>query len=159
MKKVLILVWMLSFAATSAFSAGPKAYQVTGKVLEVTPEMVKVEKGDDKWEIDRNAATVVKGDLKDGAKVTINYTMKAVHVEVKKEAKGASAGLKTYQVTGPILEVTKDMIVVEKEKERWEIGRDAATVVAGEMKVGAKVTIKYTMHATHIEVKDTKEKK
>jgi len=28
---------------------------------------------------------------------------------------------KTYQVTGPILELTKDKIVVEKDKEKWEI--------------------------------------
>lgn len=63
---------------------------------------------------------------------------------------------KTYQVTGPILEVNDNMIVVEKEKgknERWEIARDASTKTSGEMKVGDKVTITYTMTATEIESK------
>jgi len=31
---------------------------------------------------------------------------------------------KSYQVTGPVLEVKDDMIVVEKDKDKWEIARD-----------------------------------
>lgn len=38
-----------------------------------------------------------------------------------------AAGPKTYQVTGPVLEVKDDMIVVQKGKDRWEVGRDAST--------------------------------
>ncbi len=162
MKKVLVLVCALMFAATSAYSAGLKTYQVTGQVLDVTPEMVKIEKGEEnKWEIGRDSKTVVKGELKAGAKVTIYYTMRAVDVEVRKEAKEAApAALKTYHVTGPVLEVLPHMIVVEKDKERWEIARDKATAVTGgDLKVGAKVTIKYTMHAVSIEAKEVKEKK
>jgi hypothetical protein len=63
---------------------------------------------------------------------------------------------KTYQVTGPILEMNDSMITIEKEKgknERWEIARDASTKSSGEMKVGDKVTITYTMTATEIEAK------
>ena len=48
---------------------------------------------------------------------------------------------KTYQVTGPVLEVRSDMIAVQKGKDRWEIARDASTKVTGDLKVGAKVTI------------------
>ncbi len=71
-----------------------------------------------------------------------------------------AAGQKTYQVTGPVLEVNADKIVVQKDKDKWEISRDAATKVAGDLKVGSKVTVEYTMKATNIEVKkDTKEKK
>ncbi len=58
----------------------------------------------------------------------------------------------TYQVTGPVLEVTDDIIAVQKGKERWEIARDSSTK-ASEMKVGDKVTITYTMRAKKIEVK------
>jgi hypothetical protein len=67
----------------------------------------------------------------------------------------AFAAGKDYQVTGPILEVNDSMIVVEKgaKKERWEIARDANTKSSGEMKVGDKVTVHYTMTATNIEVK------
>jgi cytochrome c1 len=64
-----------------------------------------------------------------------------------------AAAVKTYQVTGPVLEVTSDMIAVQKGTDRWEIARDANTKVTGELKVGAKVTIEYRMTATSVEVK------
>ncbi len=63
---------------------------------------------------------------------------------------------KTYQVTGPVLELTSDTIVVQKGKDRWEIGRDATTKVTGDLKVGAKVTIEYRMTAATVEVKPDK---
>lgn len=63
---------------------------------------------------------------------------------------------KTYQVTGPVLELTADTIVVQKGKDRWEIGRDAATKVTGDLKVGAKVTIEYRMTAATVDVKPEK---
>jgi hypothetical protein len=68
----------------------------------------------------------------------------------------AFAGVKDYQVTGPILEVTDSMIAVQKGKDRWEIARDANTRASGEMKVGDKVTEHYTMTAKNIEVKAAK---
>ena len=58
-----------------------------------------------------------------------------------------------YQVTGPVLEVTDTMIAVQKGKDRWEVARDAGTKVTGDLKVGAKVTIKYRMVATTVDVK------
>jgi hypothetical protein len=67
-----------------------------------------------------------------------------------------AAGPKTYQVTGPVLEVKADVIVVEKGKDKWEIARDATTKVTGDLKVGSKVTIEYTMKATTVEVKEAK---
>ena len=83
MKKILIFACAFLFIATVAFAAGPKTYQVTGPVLEVTADKIIVEKGKDKWEVGRDAATKVTGDLKVGSKVTIEYTMKATTVEVK----------------------------------------------------------------------------
>ena len=67
-----------------------------------------------------------------------------------------AAAPKTYQVTGPVLELTSDTIVVQKGKDRWEIARDAATKVTGDLKVGAKVTIEYRMTAATVEVKADK---
>src|SRR5882724_574381 len=64
-----------------------------------------------------------------------------------------AAGAKTYQVTGPVLEVTDSIIAVQKGKDRWEINRDANTKVTGDLKVGEKVKITYTMSATEVEVK------
>ena len=71
----------------------------------------------------------------------------------------AFAAGKDYQVTGPILEVNDSMIAVQKGKDRWEIARDANTKASGEMKVGDKVTVHYTMTATNIEVKAGKAEK
>ena len=65
----------------------------------------------------------------------------------------AYGATKTYQVTGPVLEVTDSMIAVQKGKDRWEIARDASTKVTGDLKVGSKVTIEYRMSAASVEVK------
>jgi hypothetical protein len=70
-----------------------------------------------------------------------------------------AADAKTYQVTGPVLEVTDSMIAVQKGKDRWEINRDANTKVPGDVKVGDRVTITYTMAATEVELKPAKGKK
>jgi hypothetical protein len=67
-----------------------------------------------------------------------------------------AAGPKTYQVTGPVLAIKDGVITVEKGKEKWEIAQEAATVKGGELKVGAKVTIEYTMSAKTIEIKGGK---
>ena len=71
----------------------------------------------------------------------------------------AFAGVSTYQVTGPVLELTKNKIVVKKGKDKWEIAIDARTKVPAGVKVGSKVMIKYEMKATSIEVKARKAKK
>lgn len=69
----------------------------------------------------------------------------------------AAAADKSYQVTGPVVEVTDSKIVVEtKDDGKWEIARSAATKTAGAIKVGDKVTVKYTMTATSIEAKGDK---
>ena len=58
------------------------------------------------------------------------------------------------QVTGPVLSMTDSTITVQKGDEKWEIAKDKATPVkGGPVKVGSKVTIKYRMTATNIEVK------
>ncbi len=83
--KALVMICALLLTSVS-FAA--KTYQVTGPVVEVTDTKIVVEKGKDKWEIDRTADTKITGDLKPGQKVTIEYTMSAKDVEVK-ETKGA----------------------------------------------------------------------
>ena len=69
------------------------------------------------------------------------------------------AAPKSYQVTGPVLEVSDSMIAVQKGKERWEIARDGKTKAGADVKVGDRVTIEYTMTATKIEVKAEKSAK
>ena len=68
----------------------------------------------------------------------------------------ALAAEKTYQVTGPVLEVSDTSLTVQKGKEKWMLARDKDTKVTGDLKVGSKVTIEYTMKATTVEVKDAK---
>jgi hypothetical protein len=69
------------------------------------------------------------------------------------------AGTTSYQVTGPVLEVKDDSITVQKGKEKWEVARDKGTKITGDLKVGSKVTIQYTMKATSVEVKGEDKKK
>lgn len=70
-----------------------------------------------------------------------------------------AAGTKTYQVTGPVLEIRDDAVVVQKGKEKWEVARDKDTSVTGELKVGSKATVMYTMKAVAIEAKAAAKKK
>lgn len=85
-------------------------------------------------------------------KVYVGVVVLAIGISTGAWAAGGSA-VSTYQVTGPVLEVTDAKIVVQKGAEKWEIIRDANTTVTGDLKVGAKVTIKYKMTATTVEVK------
>jgi hypothetical protein len=66
------------------------------------------------------------------------------------------AQAKDYQVTGPVVDVKDDAIVVKKGTENWEIARDKDTKTTGEIKKGDKVMIKYKMTATSIEAPKAK---
>lgn len=70
----------------------------------------------------------------------------------------AAPAAMAYQVTGPVIDITDTKIVVEKDKEKWEIARDKDTKVTGDLKKGNRVTVQYKMTATSIEAKDTKGK-
>ena len=63
------------------------------------------------------------------------------------------AAAKKYQVTGKVLELSDTLIVVEKDDEKWEIQRDPSTKIEGDLKLGAKVTIRYRCVASDVEVK------
>jgi hypothetical protein len=79
----------------------------------------------------------------------------AVCVAVLLVSSWAWAGSKTYQATGPVVDVRDDVIVIDKGKEgKWEIARDANTKVNGTLQKGAKVTVHYRMQATEIETKE-----
>ena len=63
-----------------------------------------------------------------------------------------------YQWTGTVLESDGDHLIVEKGKEKWEFAYDKDTKVTGTLKAGSKVTVKYLMKATSIEVKEEAKK-
>jgi hypothetical protein len=86
MKKSVLILCAVLFLSTSVL-AGPAQYQVTGPVLEVRDDAIVVQKGTEKWEIARDKATVMSGDLKVGAKVTVYYNMQASKIEVKEAPK------------------------------------------------------------------------
>ena len=69
----------------------------------------------------------------------------------------AAETAKTYQVTGPIIELTDKTITVQKGDERWEIARNESTHIEGDLKVGQKVTVHYRMTATRVESKESKQ--
>lgn len=70
-----------------------------------------------------------------------------------------AADTKTYQVTGPVLEITPATITVQKGEEKWELARTGSTKVKGDLKVGSRVTIYYSMVASEVEVKEGKSNK
>lgn len=80
--KALFLVTIL--ATSFSFAAGAKSYQVTGPVIEVTESTITVDKKGEKFEINRPAG--MGGDVKKGAKVTVQYSMTATDIEIKSEA-------------------------------------------------------------------------
>jgi hypothetical protein len=86
-KTILAFAAALSLAASSLQAEAPNKYQVTGPIVELTDTKIVVMKGKDKWELARGADTKVTGELKVGAKVTIEYSMTAKTIEVKPDKK------------------------------------------------------------------------
>jgi cytochrome c1 len=90
--RMAVCVLVAGLLAAPVLAAAAKTYQVTGPVLELTSDMIVVQKGaKERWEIARDATTKVTGDLKVGAKVTIEYRMSATSIEVKPAATTKSA--------------------------------------------------------------------
>jgi hypothetical protein len=86
-KMTALLTGFALLAASTAMAASLKTYQATGQVLEVRDDAVVVQKGKEKWEIAKDKDSKVTGDLKAGSKATVTYTMKAVTIEAKADAK------------------------------------------------------------------------
>ena len=63
-----------------------------------------------------------------------------------------------YQWTGSVVESDGDHLIVQKGDEKWEFAIDKDTKTAGTLKAGAKVTVKYLMKATSVEVKEEAKK-
>jgi len=84
---LIIAIVTLCLISTTFAAPSAKKYQVTGKVIDLTDKTIVVQtvKGDERWEIERSADMKVEGDLKVGAKVTIEYRMVATSAEVKPE--------------------------------------------------------------------------
>ncbi len=83
MRAALFLAFAILATAPLAQAADAKSYQVTGPVTELTDKAITVQKGSEKWQIARGAATV-PADVKVGSKVTVMYTMTAASVAAKK---------------------------------------------------------------------------
>jgi hypothetical protein len=89
MKRIMLVAGILILIASFAMAGAPKSYQVTGPVLEFDGDHITVLKGkDEKHEIafDKDVK-ITGGEIKKGAKVTVQYKMIAVAVEVKEPAK------------------------------------------------------------------------
>lgn len=80
---ILALTAALALSPVAHAAAAPDSYQVTGAIVELTDTKIVVMKGKERFEIARSADTKVKGDLKVGTKVTIEYSMTAKSIEAK----------------------------------------------------------------------------
>ena len=87
-KRIVSVLFAVLLPVSMAIAAGPREYQVTGPVLDVTDDIITVEKDKEKWQIARTKDTKVTGDLKKGSRVTVYYRMTASSVEVKDAGKG-----------------------------------------------------------------------
>ena len=88
----------------------------------------------------------------------LKKTLLILAVTTMLAATPAVAATKSYQVTGPVLELTADSLVVQKGKEKWEIARGNVALPA-DVKVGSKITVQYTMTAVAVEEKAVDAKK
>ena len=70
-----------------------------------------------------------------------------------------AAEVKTYPVTGSVIELTPTSITIQKGDDKWEVARSKNTQVNGKLKLGATVTVQYRMVAAQVEVKSGKAKK
>jgi len=73
------------FVAALAYAAGPKIYQLAGTVYLVKDGSIVVQKGNEKWEVKQDAGTKVTGNIKQGSKVTVQYSMVATKIEVSED--------------------------------------------------------------------------
>ena len=89
MKRCVLLFSLVLLTSMMALGAASKTYQVTGPVLDIKGDVVTVQKGTEKWEITVDKSAKTTGDLKVGAKVTIEYRMTATTVTVKPAAAAA----------------------------------------------------------------------
>jgi len=84
MKRTIVLLAIVALLLTLALvAAQPKTYQVTGIVKSATADLIVLDKGSENFQIGRDAGTKVTGNLKPGAKVTVEYRMTAATVTVK----------------------------------------------------------------------------
>ena len=80
--KIICLLAAFSFALNGAvFASGGKTYQVTGTVVEVTPSMIAIQKGNERMEFGVDPQTKLSGEAKVGETITITYAMSAMKVE------------------------------------------------------------------------------
>lgn len=96
MKRLSALVlgaFLLAASAAVAHDLKTDTFQVTGEVTAVDDASITVMKGKERFHISRDKDSKVTGELKVGAKVTVQYRMYAVSVEAK-EAKAAKAPAK-----------------------------------------------------------------
>jgi hypothetical protein len=87
MKKVIFLVFALMIIAVTASAAGSKTYMLSGTITDMKGDVFTVQKDNAKYEMTRDAAAKVNGELKVGAKVSVAYKMTATTIVVTAEKK------------------------------------------------------------------------
>lgn len=81
--RILLAFVLSSFCTLASHAASAKAYQVTGPVIALTDSTSPSKKGDEQWELARDAKTKSDSSIKVGDKVTVRYRMTAVDNDVK----------------------------------------------------------------------------
>jgi hypothetical protein len=86
--RLLVIAAGLMIVTTTSIvlaAAEKKQYQVTGTVVSSDEKTIVVKKGDENWEIERNANTKVDGRIAVGEKITVHYHMVADHIDARND--------------------------------------------------------------------------
>lgn len=57
--------------------------RITGQVADVRDDVVVIQKGKERWEVARHPGTRIKGELRKGARVTVDFRAVAATIEVR----------------------------------------------------------------------------
>jgi hypothetical protein len=127
----------------------PKAYRVTGRILEIENDQIELQKGNERWRIHVDENILRTRLPSKGVIVTVHYTMRVLEILVSGMAEiRCSTGfpnLRKYQVTGPILGIKDTIITLQKGDEKWELGCEHPIENTDVVKRGGKATLTYQL--------------
>ena len=124
-------------------SAGASAYQVTGPVVEVTNTKIVIQKNNEYYEISRNRDTRGDFNVSVGDQVTVQYRMSST-------PSASAQNVRSYQVSGTVLEVNDSKIVLQKNWDKFEISGNSPDNKT--LRLGDQAVILYWLMASEIAV-------
>lgn len=82
--KLLVVALSSSILTAAAFAAAvpAKTYQMTGKVIQFTNDVITIQKGNEYFEFGKMASSKIPGEMGPGSNVTVTYRMMVADVKI-----------------------------------------------------------------------------